>query len=336
MKKSKMEKKEKILELLSRDNLTSEEAKLLNKLIDENTEFEKYRSLTESLQSLPGKTHLDTELLSEYVLYKNNMPIEDSAIIKLVPQIEKHLSSCSKCMNEFEELKEEYSETEEFVAAQFTEKETEMAKPIVEKKESFIDFILSYFSSSGVRYSLAAALSVMLLYVAAFGVSEITTPGYIKIARIENFNQTEYTRGRNTPAFLKGQAALNNNDVDSAIKYFEEDLKNDGNNHTDFYTNYILGMIYLKKSESTVLGLFPSYDENELSKAIENFESVIAKNKSGMFENITNNAYFFLGKSYLLKNDLPRSEKYLKLVIENKGSRSDEARELLDQLKGQS
>ncbi len=331
-----MEKLEKILELLSKDNLTSEELQTLNNLIDENPDFEKYRSLVGRLKSLPEKTHLGSDLIAEYVMYKNGMPVESSSFVKIVPRIEKHLSLCSECMNEFKELNEEFAETEEFVARQFTERETETAEAKPQTKESFIDFVLNYFNGSGIKYAFATVLSVTLIYVALLGVSEITTPGYLKMATLENFNQTEYTRGRKTPAFLKGQAALNNNDIESAIKYFEEDLKNDGGNHTDFYTNYILGLVYLQKSEKTILGLFPSYDEKDLSAAIKNFESVIAKNNSGMFQNITYNAYFYLGEAHLLNEDFENAKKYFQLVIEKKGSRAEKAREILNNLNGES
>ncbi|NOX19246.1 MAG: hypothetical protein GXO87_13310 [Chlorobi bacterium] len=328
-----MEKKEKIFELLSKENLTSEETRLLNKLIEENPEFKRYLPLMQTLKSLPEKTHIDADVIAEYVMFKNGMTVDNSSIIEFAPRVEKHLSSCEKCMNVFTELNEEFNEVDNYVTEQFAPKE-EKAVIHEKTKGNVFEIIWNFFNAGGIKYSLATAFSALLIYVTLFGISEITTPNYIGLFGKETIDEAQFTRGRETPFFLKGQTALNDNDIDSAIKYFKEDLKRNPNDNTDFYTNYILGMLYLKKSKTSFIGLFPSFNEDDLSGAINNFKTAIKKNKTGMFENINYNAYYFLGEAYLLKNDFQNAIKYLNLVVENRGGYSEEAKKMLSELKG--
>ncbi len=132
-----------------------------------------------------------------------------------------------------------------------------------------------------------------------------------------------------SPEFQNGLQALSQEDYEEAIKNFKNDVKNNFNDRTIFYTDYMLGLIYLKKSESDFLGLFTSFNKEDLEKSIIYFNDVVKKNNSGSFNNITYNAYFFLGKSYLLKDNFKEAKKYFQLVIDNRGSYSKKAEELL-------
>ncbi len=86
-----MKTKEKILELISKENLTKAEKNFLLKSLTEEPELSKYKVIYNLLSDMKNRFHLDTELISEYVLYKNNLPLEDESLLKFIPEIEKHI-----------------------------------------------------------------------------------------------------------------------------------------------------------------------------------------------------------------------------------------------------
>ncbi len=318
-----MKTKEKILELISKENLTKEEKNFLLKSLTEEPELSKYKVIYNLLSDMKNRFHLDTELISEYVLYKNNLPLEDESLLKFIPEIEKHISQCSKCKKEFQLLNEEYSEIDNYLTRQFEKKEENLAKETTTL--SAINFINSFAAKR--VYAFAAVIAFFA--ISLFTVSQLTVPAYKNISELSALDDYSTTRGRMSPEFQNGLQALSQEDYEEAIKNFKNDVKNNFNDRTIFYTDYMLGLIYLKKSESDFLGLFTSFNKEDLEKSIIYFNDVVKKNNSGSFNNITYNAYFFLGKSYLLKDNFKEAKKYFQLVIDNRGSYSKKAEELL-------
>ena len=318
-----MNNQDKIGELLQKENLSNEEKLLLEQLIKEDKEAEKYVDIYKKLDKVISSfSHLSTEEISDYVLYKNNIEPEDKNIFKVVPKIEDHLRNCSQCSEEFKVLNEEFSSVESFVASELKGND-----------KQHVPINLTVKRSSNIyRYALLAIVVVGVLYGLMFAVSKATTPKYYALASIESKPDFYTTRGRATNDFLKCLNALDEGNINEAIMCLKSDIKNSPNDKTIFYSYYILGLTYLDNADHNVAGLFPHYNKEYIDLAIKNFQTTIQKNDSGNYPNITLDSYFYLAKANLMKGNVKEAKKELKDVITQKGSKMNEAEKILNAL----
>jgi hypothetical protein len=315
---------EKILDLLTKEHLTSDEKSYLIETLNNNPELKKYKAIYNLLGDMKNNFHLTSDLISEYVLYKNNLPLEDNSLIKLIPQIEIHISTCSKCREEFELFNEEYNDIDIYIGKEFEKKEktselkNSAAKPIR---------ILNLFTT---KYLFAAAAIIAFFTFSLFSISELTSTSYKDLSELSNLSDYSTTRGRISSDFFNGIKALSNENYSEGIVLLKNDIKNNSNDETIFYTNYMLGLIYLQKSETDFLGLFKSYNKTDIDSSISNFKQTISRNNSGAFLNINLNSYFFIGKGYLINDNFTEAKGYLQIVVNKKGSYSRQAQELIE------
>jgi len=315
-----MNRTDKILELLEKKELTIEEKNYLSNSFDKYPELKKYIAIYNLLGDIKNRFHLNSDLISEYVLYKNNLLLEDNSIIKFIPQIESHIAKCSKCREEFELFNEEYNEIDSYLTQNIQQKTGTTAE---EQKSTNI------FSLFTTKYVYATAAVIAFFTFSLFTTSQLIVPSYKNISELSSLNYST-TRGRVSPDFHNGLKALSEGNYNEAIEQLKSDLKKNYDDKTIFYTNYMLGLVYLQKSESDFLGMFTSFDSKDINNSIANFKEVIEKNNSGSFSNITFNSYFYIGKGYMLIDDFTNAKTYLRTVIDNKGSYIKEAKELID------
>ncbi len=316
--------KEKIAELLLKDSLTDEEKLLLEQLSQEDFESRKlvetYKKLNEVINS---SSHLSYEEISDYILYKNNLNPEDNTIIKFSSGIEDHLRNCPKCSDEFKILNEEFNEIENFVHSELPkQKDTVVASTHLPVKRQISIY----------RYSILSVLILGILYGVFFIISNAVKPKYFDVASIKNNTDFYTTRGRATNDFLKSLNALDEGNIQTAIDYLKMDIKNNPEDKTIFYSYYILGLTYLDNAEYDFVGLFPHYNNNYADQAVVNLKEAIRKNNSGSFRNITLDAYFYLAKAHIMNNDIHDAKEELKIVINEKGSKMNEAEKILNVL----
>jgi tetratricopeptide (TPR) repeat protein len=141
------------------------------------------------------------------------------------------------------------------------------------------------------------------------------------------------SRGRTTDDFELSMKALEDKEYQSAIEYLKSDIDLNSKDETIFYSYYILGLTYLETAEKNVLGLFPSFDKSSAELALQNFKKTIEKNTSGKFQNVNLDAYFFAAKASLMVDDTKSAKDYLNIVVNDKGSKMNEARQILNELK---
>jgi tetratricopeptide (TPR) repeat protein len=317
-----MSKSEKILELLTKDNPTNEEKKYLLESFDKEPELKKYESIFNLLNDMKNSFHLDSDLISEYVLYKNNLPLEDDSILKFIPRIEKHIAKCSQCQEEYKLFNEEYNEIDNYL-------NENIGKNVEDKTSISENNSAKIFSLFTNRYIYTAAAVIALFTFSVFTTSSFISPSYKNINELNSLNYST-TRGRVTPDFHSGLIALSNEKYNEAIAKLEQDIKNNADDKTIIYTNYMLGLVYLQKSESDFLGMFRTFDAEDIHNSIANFKEAISKNNSESFFNITLNSYFYIGKGYLLLDDFENAKVYLQNVVDNKGSYTKEAKEIIE------
>ncbi len=316
-----MNRTEKIIELLSKKELTTEEKTYLSNSFNEEPELKKYKAIYNLLGDMKNSFHLNSDLISEYVLYKNNLPLEDKSIIKFIPQIEKHIFKCSKCQEEFELFNKEFNAIDNYLNENIKRKEN---TSVANKQKSSKIFTL--FTT---KYIYATAALIAFFTFSLFTTSKLLVPSYKNISELSELDYST-TRGRVSPYFHSGLKALSNNNYNEAITQLQYDIENNADDKTIFYTNYMLGLIYLKKSESDFLGLFTSFDTTDINNSIIYFEKAIERNNSGSFSNITYNSYYYIGKGYLLMDDFTNAKTNLQIVVNSGGSYTKEANELLE------
>lgn len=314
---------EKIIELLDKDFMSEEERLLLNDLINKDQEAKKIHDAYLNLKSSLNKDeHIDEELMAEYVMYKNNLSSE-RLIILLANKVEDHIRKCVHCEKLFTGLNAEYCDVDSFVSQSLVEQVTQ-EKPTQSK--GF--FLFNNFSAA--KYAFASLAAVVVLYVGLFAVSSFTTPDYKKsFLDGEDFYTT---RGRTSELFQRGLDAIDRNDYESAIKFLTDDVSNNKSDESIFYTHFILGITYVNKAENDFLGLFKSFNKEDVKRGIENFEKSIALNNSGKFDNLKLDAHYFIGKSYLMIDEKTSARQHLQLVVDEKGSYYKKAEELLKEL----
>ncbi len=315
----------KILEILQKDYLTDEDKQLLNSISEKDPEAKEFISTYLKLEKAAGTAgHLSYNDLSDYILFKNGSEPEDKEFVQKVPAIEIHLRNCKKCMTEFETLNSEYSEVESFVAGK-------LHNPVVKETSQKVNTGL-WKKYSFARYSISVVLLIGIIYMGLFAVSSITTSKSYKLASFNDEYEFSTSRGRSTDDFQNSLKELENEKYFKAIGFLNKDIKENKNDETIFYSYYLLGLTYLEVSEKDFLGLFPSYNQNYAEKGLQSLQTSVEKNDSGLYPNITLDAYFYIAKAELMLNNRSNAKKYFKMVIDGKGSKMHEAQNILNDL----
>lgn len=313
----------KLIELLDKEIISKDEKYLLDKMIRNNPEAKKINDAYLSLKnSLKRNEHIDEELMAEYVMHKNNLSSE-RLIVLLANKIEDHIRKCVQCENLFEELNSDYCDVDAFVSQSVVEQ-------VKEEKTAALKSPFLFNNISAAKYAFASLAAVVVLYLGLFAVSSFTTPDYKKsFLDGEDFYST---RGRTSEFFQRGLDAIDRKDYSSAIQYLNDDVSKNQNDESIFYTHFVLGITYVNKAESDFLGLFKSFNKEDVAKGIENFKRSIELNNSGRFDNLKLDAHYFIGKSYLMIDDKTSAREHLQSVADGKGSYYKKAEELLKEL----
>lgn len=314
----------KIIELLLKENLTNDENTFLLNSLNSKPELKQYKVIYSLLGDMKNSLHLNSDFISEYVMFKNNLPLENSSLIKFIPQIEKHILNCPKCKEEYELFNGEYTEIDNYLIQNLTDEKQTLTPKNENKKTAKI------FNLFSTKYIYSAAAVIAFFAFSLFSISQLTVPSYKNISELSELSNYSTTRGRVSADFYNGIKALSNEDYSKAIAMLRSDIKNNSNDETIFYTNYMLGLTYLKKSESDFWGLFKSYNVADLDSSVANFEQTISKNNSESFLNINFNSYFYIGKAHLINDNFTEAKKYLQIVVDKKGSYSKQAKELIE------
>lgn len=314
-----MDNKEKIFQLLLKTELTDSEKKELEEIISSNKEAKEYSELFDKMKKASGSINYDD--LANYVLFKNDFEIEDKSFHKKLPLIENHLRSSEDFSNEFKFLNSELNEINSFLSANYAQPEEKEALPILDGK--------NYFTA---RYIFGSLLAVGFLYLFLFAVSYLATPQYYKYTSIDDESDFYVTRGRLTEEFQQSLKSLEDGDYKNAIKFLELDIRKNPNEETIFYNHYILGLAYLEDAEQSFIGLFPSFNNYKAQQSLIHFKTAVEKNISGKYENINLDSYFYAAKANLMLDNTEAARNYLQKVVDEKGSKMDEAEKILSEL----
>jgi len=321
-----MEQYEKIIELLDKERLSEDEQKNLSEIVKSDKDAARIIAVYKSIKiNLPNVMHIDTEMIGDFILFQNGELPDDTIIPVLLDKIKSHLKNCLECGEIYNTLREE-----------FVEVTNHIDKNIVKDEQSFktnsplTSFAINKFSPFKYAYATIAVLAVV--YLSLFTISFISTPDYNKNIFSGKEDGFYVTRGRTSVTFQKGLDALQKDSYDDAINYFEIDIEEHSQQSSIFYTHFISGLTYLKSAESSFLGMFQSFDEEKVNRAILNLNLSVEKNLSGNYDNLNLDAYYYLGRAYLLLENFERAKEQLSIVIASKGRFYKEAAELITTL----
>ena len=322
-----MDKIDKILELLEKKTLSETEIKLLEEFSNSDEEIKSFIGVYRSLNSsLSASEHLPPDLLSTYILFEMGDEPDNKLIPFIRQKIKSHLEVCSVCRNEYNFLINEYKNIKDHVDKSIVKN----TKTTVQATE--IPLLGNFTRSSSFRYTFATLAVIIVGYFGLFLISSSITPDYKKNIFSENQDDSYKTRGRTSPLFQQGLNAIENGNYDDAIKYLSDDIREHQNEKSIFYSYYIIGMTYLKAAESNYLGLFTSYDKENVNLAIANLKESIDKNNSGDYESLKLDSYYYIGRAYLLNDDKASAVSNFQKVVDGKGKYSKEAVELIRQM----
>jgi len=322
-----MEKINKIFELLEKKTLTEAETKLLEELSEPDEEVKSFIRIYKNLNnSLLASKHLHPDLIASYILYEMGDETDNKLISVLKDKIKSHLDDCPSCRDEYNVLLGEYKNIHKFVDQSIVREE----QTAIQQGKNIGP--LAYKRSFAFKYAFTALAILLIGYFGLFFVSSSGIPDYKKKIFSDNTDDFYKTRGRTSDAFQHGLYAIEKGDFEDAIKYLSEDIKEHQNEKSIFYSYYILGITYLGHAESDFIGLFKSFNKEDVDLAIVNLNHSIEKNNSGDYESLKLDSYYYLGRAYLLIDNLDVAKHSLQKVINGKGRYSKESLELIRQM----
>jgi len=308
----------KILELLDKESLTSDEKLFLSDLLKNDSDANKLNEIYFKLKNfMNSKGLIDKELMAEYVLFKNNV-CSENWIILVANRIEEQIRKSPETKALFKEMNEEYNDLNLFLSQ--TIKEQPVQNNTINKTSFYI------FKNYNISKYVYASAAMIILYFGLFTFSSFITPDYKNSFADNDFYST---RGRTSELFQRGLDAIERKDFDSAINYLNKDIISNPDDESIFYTHFVLGITYINAAQNSFIGLFKSFKKEEVEKGIASFNKSIILNKSGKFDNLKLDAHYFIGKSFLLIDDIPSAKKHLNIVVNGKGSYFRKADQLL-------
>lgn len=320
-----MNETEKILELLEKAELTLDERNELESLLAAIPGSDKLvKTYTGLKYSLAADSHIDENLLGEYVLFKNSVLGENQSMLLLERKIEDHLRGCEKCINIFKDLNSEYANVDSFLTESIKQSE-----PKDKTKKNTVGF---FQKLSAGKFAFASIVTILVVYVGLFAASSVFTPDYKKYAIASDERNLYNTRGRTSELFQRGLNAIDQKDYKTAIQLLEEDINKNSGEPSIFYSHFILGVTYIQESESSFLGTFKSFNKEKVENGITSLKKAIALNNSNRYENLNLDAHYFIGKAYLLIDQDNLAANHLRIVVNNKGSYYKKAEALLGKI----
>ena len=322
-----MSTKDKILEILEKKNPTAKDKQELEALIKNDDELREFVASYYDLSLIvTHSSHLSEDEIAEYILHQNGMNPDNTSVTGRVPFIETHLRKCSICAELYKELNFEYSDADSYISEIIQHDSKSLSNPEnVKPKTSYSRYRTS-------RYAFASVLAIGLVYLILFIFSSLSTSAYLKAAGLNNVTEFSVNRGRATENFQNSLKALEKENYNQAIDYLQKDIKQNPDDETIFYSYYMLGLSYLETAGHSFAGLFPGYDQDRAIAGANYLKESVRKNNSGKFTNIKLNAYFYLAKASLMVNDIKSAKEYLSMVINEKGSKMEEAKKLLGEV----
>ena len=278
--------------------------------------FDTYKKYQVVASAIRSQDHPDADTLAAYVL--GELPV------KKAEPITQHIRDCSVCDETISELQSELNGIDLYLKNTINNKHT----GFIQKANIFF-----HQSSPLIRYAAAAVVIIGLSYSSIYTVSVLTTSKNFMYGNLQSEQNFSISRGRQSDAFDEALYAIDQKDFSNAITALKKDIAANTNDQSIFYSHYILALTYFHAAYSAPLGLFPHYDKALITDAKSEFAECIRLNRNPQLNNISLDACFFSAKASILLDDRVSAKQGLQKVIDGKGSKMQEAKDLLLRIK---
>lgn len=330
--------------ILHFEELSEEEKDQIKQHIKEcddcRVHFIETQTITSALRQLKPAAHIDFDQLVQYGIYLSDPkhPDYDGEVLneEQIANIKSHINRCSDCRNIVDEVKQEYEEIESFLKTEGVPDTTWKKMAPVRKKESqfsirftnFLDTIQGFLFPVNSR--LVPAAIVVLLVLVWFsplfrGSNRILSP----LTTVDKGSVQYLTRGSGSLLLNAGLSAFQSDNYQKAIDNLERYCEQNGQNPDLAYVHEILGISYLINAKNDFLGRFRSYDKTEIEAGINHLNRVLQTSKN---MRMREDAYWYLGKAFLIKNDETAARGAFNNVIHLNGKRAEAAQQMVEKL----
>lgn len=278
-------------------------------------------TVKKSREAFSPDNHPDELLIAELILSELSGTSNDELSVK----VSSHINNCFICNRSYQSLLLDLPQFQP-VAEIVQEKELLPKRRIKRRigiEAAKVKRIL--------YYPVRVAAVFLIAAICLFAVSEITKPGYIRLGTV-SIETEGITRTLTAEEYSSALILIDRGDYADAVNILQQEADLSPGAPGAFYTHYILGLLHLKLSKDSWLGLFPHYETSGLNHAAENLSSAIEKNTSGKYENVTYDASFYLAKTYILQQKYREAKDLLGYVISSRGSMAAESEKLLKEL----
>ncbi|MFO7890008.1 MAG: hypothetical protein R6V04_06680 [bacterium] len=312
-----------------------------------NQHMDQYKYYFKHLQYENTKYCPHAELLQEYV---NNTLSK-----RKTKKIEEHLNFCPFCLEAVQsllssqEIKQQKQEPlknwntiekkldNTFYTALDSLKSNKQESKKIFYRKSYFNFIKEklqeLINNLIPRKVLAYAGSLaVILIICIYSIAFFSRSDNFYLAEIEPEKQNIFRTRIKSDSFLaKGIQSFNQKNYIEAIEQFNKFLEKNPENYT---ANYFTGLSYLLLAKKGLPGLSYTYDSIKVNAGIDFLKLAVQHSDENKF--YLEDCYWYLGKAYLMKENVSESRKFFKQIVNLPHPhlmRKDEAREIVSKLK---
>lgn len=297
-----------------------------------------FELILSSLAAIKPASHLAHELLARYAVHLEDPETPDYDGQEMDPRdiknIENHLGECIACQKTVLTLRHEYQELSTHL------ERTALAE--IDQVEAKTDYVIGFVQKIKLVLGTILNAPIPKLYPAIAGTLAVLTlvvwygpflrgdNPYSNLVDLKFEAQHFATRGIEQTHLSDGLAAFNDQRYDDAISILEKFIAAESQKTTSrAFGESVLGMAYLKKAKSELLGRFVKIDTALLDKAIFHLTQAAETTEN---VRIKENGYWYVANAYLLRDQPDSARESLLKTRSLNGRRTNAAAKLLSHL----
>ncbi|MBN2008356.1 hypothetical protein JW960_03300 [candidate division KSB1 bacterium] len=324
------------------DELTHDEQKKINQHLDTCPECrEKFQQFQSILEALKQRGHIDQDLLVRYALYRADSNTADYDGRKLtkseIRSITSHISTCQRCQAQIMEIQAEFNEIDSYL-------ETAGVPSVALGKLPMRVILSNQFShlmhiiTSAFQSLTTSQISMIVGFAAAAGIlfllivnpfSQNNKNYFDQIAYMEKESVPFQTRGSASATLTNGLAAFNDRNYQATIRTLSEFITQTTDSTSLAYASQILGTAYLFNYQQTFLDNAEHASPSDIEQGLMYLEAAIRLTHNAR---IREDAYWYIGKAYLMQKNKTAAAQTLDQVTQLDGRRKSAAQELLKKI----
>jgi tetratricopeptide (TPR) repeat protein len=205
----------------------------------------------------------------------------------------------------------------------------ELFKSRPEVFSSFFSRLKAIISSAALKLRSHPVLSGAVAFAAVFVALMLMLPPsspYGNLASLNDFDLGATVRGVGLEEFNVGFDLYHRGNYEESIRLFERYIRAFPKSRLVEYAHYSAGAAYLRWSEWRFFSLFVGFNQARVHQGMWHLHQVVQSSRNSR---LLEDAHWLLAKGELMLADMQGAADELRIVVGMKGSRHDEADELL-------